>query len=163
MMWAELSIQIVAFLLFFFLLKRMAWKPLLTMLDDRRARIEEGFRHIAQGKADIERLKQELAKRLATIEDEARTKIQQAVLEGKRIAVEMQEESRAHAKAIITKSKETIDLELAKAKVTLRDQLVDMTVEAVERLLKQKLNAKTDEQLVTSILEELGQAERTRP
>lgn len=158
----ELAIQAVGFLVFFFILRQVAWKPLLTLLDERRSRIEEGFRQLDQQKLELERLQQDLMKRLATIDDEARTRIQQAIQEGKRIAMEIQEEARAQARGIIAKSKEMIELELAKAQVSLRDELVDMTVEAVERLLQQKCDPKTDEKLVAAILEELTQADSHR-
>jgi len=159
---AQILIQLAGFGLFVWLLARFAWTPLLTLLDERRRRIEEGFNQIAQGKTSLERLKQELNSRLAAIDDEARSRIQQTVLEGKRIAVEMQEEARAQAQAIIAKSKETIAMELAKANVSLRDELADMTIEAVERLLRQKLDAPSDERLVEDILQELSQPKPQR-
>ncbi|MBI3321145.1 MAG: F0F1 ATP synthase subunit B [Candidatus Omnitrophica bacterium] len=157
----ELSVQTVGFLLLYVILKRFAWRPLLGMLDQRRARIEEGLREIAQHKAELARLQHEYGQRLAKIEDEARTKIQQAILEGKRIAVEIQEQARAQASMIITKSKDTVELELAKAKVTLRDHVADMTIGAVERLLRQKLDPKTDRHLVEAALDDLEQLERS--
>ena len=149
--------QAVSFLVLLWLLKRFAWKPLLAVLDQRRARIEEEFRKIAQSKTEIARLQEEYGQRLAKIEDEARTKIQQAILEGKRIAIEVQEQARAQAQGVMTKAKETVELELAKAKVTLRDQVAAMTMEAVERVLQQKLDAKTDRHVVDTVLDELEQ------
>lgn len=153
----ELSVQVIGFLVLFVIMKRVAWRPLLALLDERRAKIEEEFRTIAERQAEVTRLQEEYGRRIATIEEEARTKIQQAILEGKRIAVEVQEEARAQANAIITKSKETVELELAKARVTLRDQLAGMTMDAVERILHEKLDAPKDRQLVDSVLTELEQ------
>ena len=150
--------QSLSFLLLLWVLRRFAWRPLLTLLDARRARIEEDLRQIAKSKDDVARLQAEYAQKLAQIHDEARVKIQEAVLDGKRIAIEVQEQARAQANAILTKSKETVELELAKAKVTLRDQVAGMTVEAVEKILRQKLDLKTDRQLVEAILEELEQS-----
>ena len=147
--------QALSFILLVLILKRFAWRPLLTMLDQRRAHIEEELRQVARSQADLARLQEDYSKRLAKIEEEARTKIQQAILEGKRIAVEIQEQAREQASALMTKSKDTIELELAKAKVTLRDQVAGMTVEAVERVLRQKLDAKTDRHLVDAVLDEL--------
>ena len=95
------------------------------------------------------------SRRLAAIEEEARTKIQQAILEGKRIAGEIQEQAREQGSAILAKSKEAVELELAKALVTLRDQVAQMIVEAVERVLRGKLDATADRHLVDGILEEL--------
>ena len=154
--------QAISFIVLLWLLRRFAWRPLLTILDERRRHIETTLQDVASKKTELERLQADYAKRLAKIDDEARVKIQQAVLEGKRIAIEVQEDARAQAQAILAKSKETVELELAKAKVTLRDQLADMTVEAVERILRQKLDAKTDRALVESALDELERG-RVRP
>ena len=151
----ELIVQAIGFLLLFVILKRVAWRPLLALLDQRRARIEEDLRQVAQQKAEMERLQAEYRQRLAAIEEEARVKIQQAILEGKRIAAEIQEQARSQGAAILTKSKETIELELAKAKVTLRDEIAAMTLEALERVLRQKLDPKADRELVETVLAQL--------
>ena len=147
--------QALSFFLLVVILKRFAWKPLLSILDQRRARIEEELRQVAQSKADLARLQEDYSKRLAGIEEEARAKIQQSILEGKRMSVEIQEQARAQGYALLNKAKETIELEIAKAKVTLRDQMVALTIEALERTLRRKIDEKTDRHLVETVLEEL--------
>lgn len=148
----------VGFLLLVALLKRPFWGALLRILDERRTRIEQDLQEASRQRQEMEQLKQMLGRRLDTIDAEARAKIQEAIRDGRRIATEIQEDARVQAQGILSKSKETIELELAKAKVTLRDELADMTMGAVERLLRGKLDAKTDQQLVASILDELGQS-----
>ena len=155
----ELSVQVVGFLLLFVIMRRIAWRPLLMILDQRRARIEEEFRRVAQTKNELARLQEDYGRRLSAIEDEARTKIQQAILDGKRIGGEIQEQAREQGAAILAKSKEAVELELAKARVTLRDQVAQMTLEAVERVLRGKLDAKADRHLVDQILDELERSE----
>ena len=147
--------QALSFLLLLWVLRRFAWRPLLSLLDQRRSRIEEELRQVAQSRAELARLQEDYGRRLAAIEEEARTKLQQAILEGKRISVEIQEQARAQGSAILSKSKETVELELAKARVVLRDQVVQITMEAVERILRQKLDAKADRHLVDAVLDEL--------
>ena len=147
--------QAVNFLILLWLLRRFAWKPLLAILDQRRAHIEEEFSKIARANTEISRLQDEYGRRLAKIDEEARVKIQQAILEGKQIAIEVQEQAREQAQAVLTKAKETVELELAKARVTLRDQVAAMTMEALERVLRQKLDAKTDRHVVDAVLDEL--------
>ncbi len=151
----QIIAQALGFLLLLWVLKRFAWGPLLSVLDARRTRIEEALRRIEEGKQELLQLQQEYSRRLAKIDEETRDKIQQAVLDGKRIAGEIQEQARTQAHAIIEKSKETVELELAKAKVTLRDQLAEMTMEAVERILRQKVDARTDRSIVDAVLGEL--------
>ena len=147
--------QALSFLLLLWVLRRFAWRPILGILDQRRARIEEALRTIEQGRQELARLQAEYQTHLTQIDAEARMKIQQAVLEGKRIAAEIQEQARAQAQALLTKSQQAMALELAKAKVTLRDQVAEITLEAVERILRQKLDPTADLHLVTETLEEL--------
>ncbi|MGH2347871.1 MAG: F0F1 ATP synthase subunit B [bacterium] len=156
----QVASQAISFLLLLWFLRRFAWKPLLTVLDQRRARIEEELRQVAQSRAELVRLQEDYGRRLAAIEHEARTKIQQAIIEGKRISSEIQEQARQQGYEILTKSKEAVEMELAKARVTLRDQVAQMTVEAVERILRVKLDAKADRHLVDEMLDEL---ERNQP
>ena len=147
--------QSISFLLLLWLLRRFAWRPLLTLLDHRRAHIEDELRRVAESRAELARLQADYSQRLAKIEEEARSKIQQAILDGKRIAIEIQEQARAQGQAIMIKSKEAVDLELAKAKVMLRDHVAAMTMEATEKILRHKLDEKTDHQLVEAVLKEL--------
>jgi F-type H+-transporting ATPase subunit b len=147
--------QALSFLLLLWVLRRFAWRPLLAILDQRRARIEEELRAVAQRQGEVARLQAEYTKKLATIHEEARAKIQESILEGKRIALEIQEEARAQGRAILGKAKETVELELAKAKVTLRDEVAGMTMEALERILRRKLDAEADRALVEAVLGEL--------
>ena len=149
--------QAVTFVLLVVVLKRVAWKPVLGLLDARRAKIEGDLRDAERIKAEMTALQQDYAQRLATIDEEARAKIQQSIQDGRRIASEIQDEARAQAQAVLAKSQETIQLELAKAKVGLRNELADLTTEAVHRLLKEKVTSAHDEKLIGSILDELTQ------
>ena len=149
--------QAVSFLVLLWGLRRFAWKPLLGLLDQRRAQIEDELRKIAHGKEEVARIEAEYSRKLAQIHDEARVKVQEAILEGKRISTEIQEQARTQASAIISKSKETVDFELAKAKAVLRDQVAAMTMDAVERIIRSKLDEKTDRRLVDAVLDDLEQ------
>ncbi len=147
--------QAFSFLLLLWVLRRFAWGPLLAMLDERRARIERSFQEASKRQDELTRLQEDYSRRIAAIESEARAKIQESIKEGKRVALEIQEQARAQGAALITKSKETVELELAKAKITLRDQMVALTTDAVERILREKLDAEKDRRLVEAVLDEL--------
>ena len=148
--------QAVSFALLVWLLRAFAWGPLLKILDERKRAIAEGYAGVDRAKAHVAQLDAELKQRLAAIEDEARAKIQEAVRDGKRVAQEIQDDARAQSKQILAKAEETIGLEIAKAKVALRDELADITVDAAERLLRQKMDAAADRHLVASLIDELG-------
>ena len=151
----EILTQAFGFILLVLVLKKLAWIPLLELLDERRHKIQEGFSQIEQAKKDVEKLKADYEHAKTHIEEEAHEKLQQAIDEGKKIARELQETARKEARAVLEKAKENITLEMAKAKVTLRQEIVDLTLGATEKLIQEKLDETKDKELVLDFIEEL--------
>ena len=151
----EILTQAGAFILLVWVLKRLAWKPLLALLEERRNKIQASFEEIEQKKKELEKSKAEYERACAHIEEEARQKLQQAIDEGKRVARELQEGSRREARAILEKAQEDIALEVTKAKVTLRNEIADLTLQATEHLLEEKLDETKDKEIVLDFIEDL--------
>lgn len=153
----EVFVQLLAFVIIFLFLKSKVWKPVLTLLETRRNKIENGFKEIDQTKQDLAKLKADYDEKLHRIEEEARAKMEQVVQEGKKLARQVQDEARGQAKEILEKSKEDIRIETAKARVQLRQEIAGLAFSATERIIKEKLTDKKDEQMVVDFIKELEQ------
>jgi len=153
----QILTQAIGFLVLLFILKKIAWKPLLSLLDERREKISSEFRNIEQTKSELSRLEQDYKARLAEIEAQARQKIQEAIAEGQRIAVEVQEKAREEGKNILNKAKDNIELEIAKARVELRNQVASLAIRAAEKVIKEELSEERHKRLVTEFIDEAGQ------
>ena len=151
----EILTQAVAFILLVWVLKKMAWKPLLSLLDERRRKIQASFEEIELTKKELEKLKADYERAHSHIEEEARQKLQHAIDEGKRVSRELQESSRREARTVLEKAKEDIALEIAKAKITLRNEIADLTLQATERLIQEKLDETKDKEIVLNFIEDL--------
>ena len=152
----EVIVQITAFLIVLFTLKKFAWGPLLGALEARRARIQSEFDKIEETKKEIASLKADYAVRMQKIEDEARAKIQEAVDEGHRVAREMQEKARLESQASFDKAKENIELEAAKARIALRKDIADLALSVSEKILKEKMTSSKEQQdKILNIIEDL--------
>ena len=152
--WQEVLTHALGFAILVWVLRRFAWRPVFQLLDARRDRIAQEFRQIAQTKTQLETLQREYQARLAQIETEARAKIQDAINEGRRVAGEMQEQAREQAARTLAQTRISIQLEIDKAKLALRDGVAQLTLETTEKLLAQKLDAAKDEALVLRFLDE---------
>lgn len=152
----EILIQLIGFAVFFWILKSFAWKPILNVLDARRAKIEKGFREIDETRRELDQLKKDYEARLTKIEDEARLKIQEAVSEGKGIAQEVREKAREEANQILLKAKENINLEVAKAQVELKSKIVGLALAAAEQVLKHELDEARHKEVVGEFIDELS-------
>jgi len=151
----EIVAQIISFLLLMTLLRIFAWKKLLKLLDDRRARIASEFKKIEDAKAALEKMRSDYDKKLADIEAGSRAMIQEAVNEGKKVSQEIKEAARQEARTILDKAQENIENELSKAKQELKQKVVELTLGTTEKLLKEKLTEERDKKLASDFLDEL--------
>ncbi len=152
----QILTQAIGFLVLLFILKKIAWKPLLSLLDERREKITSEFQTIERTKSELSRLEQDYKARLAEIDAQARQKIQEAISEGQRIAVDVQEKAREEAKNILNKAKENIELEVAKARVELRNQVASLAIKAAEKVIREELSEERHKRLVTEFIDEAG-------
>lgn len=153
---SQILTQLLAFLIFAWIMKRFAWRPILRLLDERRERITGEFERIENTKAEAERLRAEYEERLRRIEQEARERIQEAVNEGRRVAHEIREQARSEARAITEKAKENIQIEVDKARIQLKEDMIRMTLEALERVLREKVSREQHDRLIAYFTENVG-------
>ncbi|MCX8035747.1 MAG: F0F1 ATP synthase subunit B [Candidatus Sumerlaeia bacterium] len=153
---SQILTQLVAFLIFLAIMKKYAWGPILRLLDERRERIAGEFQRIESTKAETERLRAEYEARLRTIEQEARERIQEAVSEGRRVAQEIREKAHSEARAITAKAKANIELEIEKARVQLKEDMIRMTMAALERVLRETVSREQHDRLIAQFIERAG-------
>ncbi len=157
----EILTQALSFAILFWILKKLAWKPVLDLLETRRHKISSSFEEIEKTKAELSGLKTEYDRKLARIEEEARGKLQEMIQEGKKVSREIQDSARNQAKEILEKSKEDIELEAKKARVVLRKEMAALVFQATEKLVKEKLSQKKDEELILEFIKELEESKES--
>ena len=148
----------IGFLIVVFLLAKFAWRPMLSMMEERREKIASEFREIEFQKKDLEKQREEYEEKVKRIEQERREKLLEGVNEGQRIAGELKAKAQAEAKEIITKAREESAREIIKAKAQLKKDMVDITMSAAEKMLREKLTDERDRKLIGDFIEEVERA-----
>lgn len=156
--WGLIVTQIIGFLLAVWILKAFAWKPLLKMLDDRKQKIIGDINEAENIKSDAGKVLDEYQAKLRDIETEARSKIQEAVSDGNRIASEIREQAREESRQILTKSREELARDVAKARVQLRDDMADMAIRAAEKIISTELDDSEQKRILDDFLREVDRA-----
>lgn len=154
----QILTQIAGFLVLLALLKAFFWKPILSLLDERKNKIASEFKNIEDTKTEMAKLKAEYEARLILIEETAHQKRKEALEEGKRIGAELKAKAEAQAEQIIVSARENIAQELSQAKQELKAQIVDLVLRATESVILEKLTAAHDKKIVEDFLEKIDQA-----
>lgn len=127
--WSHLIAQIISFSIVCILLQRFAYKPVLKMLEQRR-------QQIAQGQANAEQIKAELARteqRRKEILDQANTQAGKLIEEGRAAAARVQEDETrkaiAGAEQIIVKAQQAATQERTRMLAQLKSEFGRLIVE----------------------------------
>ncbi len=147
--------HIIGFVIAVLILKRFAWGPILQLLEERREKIRGEFDRIDAVKREVAGLREQYEAQLRDIELQRRAKIQEGVVEGRRVGAEIQELARTEAHGILVRSREETAAERDRAQVALRNDMVDMVIKATERLLKERLDTEEHRRLVREYLADL--------
>lgn len=154
---ALLATNVVAFLIFFFILRKYAWGPLLAMLDARRDKIQSDFDAAETELQNAESLRAEFDAKMAEIKEIQRVKVQEAVKTGEGIAADLEKNARDKAAQFTDKAEADLDREVRAARLDLRANTVDMAIQAAEMVVQEKLDDAKHRQMVEEFITRLGE------
>lgn len=145
--------QVLIFVCLIFLLRKFAWKPILTAVNER----EEGIRSALQSAENARNEMQALQADNQRILQEARIERDNMLKEAREMKEKMIADSKAEAQAVgqkmIEQAKAAIESEKQAAMADLKAQVSSLSVDIAEKLLKDELSNKdAQEKLVEKML-----------
>jgi F-type H+-transporting ATPase subunit b len=152
----QILTTLVAFAIFFFILKKYFWGPMQQTIEARQSKIKGEFDRIESMQKQVDALQADYSKRMADIEAEARQHMQEAIAEGRKIAEQIAAQARTDAEALQQKNLQTLALEMDKARAELKQEVVKMTLAATEKIIRQQMNEPRQREQVSQFVEELA-------
>ena len=149
----------VVFLALLAILWKFAWGPILRSVEEREDTIQSALDQAAENQARAEELAEEQRQLLA----EARRQSQEIIAEGReageRVRKELEEKAREQSQAMIERARREIEREKDAALDELRRESVELALAAASKLLKKRVDAEQDRDLVLGYLDDLGEGE----
>jgi F-type H+-transporting ATPase subunit b len=146
--------QLVIFLLVLFILYRLAWGPLLKILNERRARIAQGVEATQKALQELAAAEKERQAKLEEARREAQAMLDRITKQAEDLRKELEAKAREQAEALIAKARAEIQQERQKAVQDLRSQVADLAVMAAGRIIGESLDAKKHRELIERAIEE---------
>jgi F-type H+-transporting ATPase subunit b len=152
---------IVVFVILLFLLKKVAWGPLLNALEARQERIQKSLDDAQKAQQELERLNRESADILKKAHAEADSIISKSYSEAEKLKDEMKQKAREEAEVIIRDARSQIETETGKALRQIRGEIADMSVMIASKLIQRNFTKEDNAELIEETLKQI-EAE-TRP
>jgi F-type H+-transporting ATPase subunit b len=147
--------QTVVFLIVLFLLSKYAWKPILSGLKERETSIESALEAATQARQEMANLKA----RNESLLDETRAErdriLKLAQVSSENIIQEAKEKAQTEASRILLEAQQTIRNERQAAVADMKREIVSLSVEIAEKLLRKQLKDEVSQKsLVNEMVEE---------
>ena len=131
--WIFLS-QVISFVIVALLLKQLAYKPILRVLEERRQRIAEGLLNAEKIKQQLAEAEQRYQEILAKGNSEAQKMIDEARASAGVIAERKEQEAIASAEQILAKAREASALEHERTMSQLKRELGRLVVDTTAKV-----------------------------
>ncbi len=149
-------VQVVGFLILLWLLNKFAYKPIFGILDERQNNIQSVYDQLDRDREAMEETKRLYESRLAGIEAEAREQIQAALKEAQELRNGIVSDAQKQAQTIIEKSRADADRERQRAFLSMRQEIVDLAIEAASKVVEESLNEARHQALVNDFINVVG-------
>ena len=136
----------IIFLAFFFLLKKLAWKPILNAVKEREDSINDALLSAEKARLEMQNLKSDNERILKEARAERDTILKDAREIREKLIAESKEEALKQSAKLIEQAKFTIENEKQAAIVELKNQVAELSISIAEKVIKEELSSK-DRQL----------------
>ena len=138
---ATLIGQSITFLIFVWFCMKYVWPPLMTALEERKARIADGLAAAERGQKDLELAQARVSDNLKESKQQAQDIINQAQKRANEIVDEAKDIARDEAEKIKAAASSDIEQQINSAREQLRKEVSAIALAGAETILKREVNA----------------------
>jgi len=131
----------LVFIILLVLLKKFAWKPMLTAVNEREQSIKDSIELAEKTKVEMETLKSQNEDLLKEARIERDKMIKEATDTAKKLVEEAREEGKTQQAKIVADAQKVINAEKAAAISELKTQVASLSLEIAEKVIKGELSS----------------------
>ena len=163
----QLLIQLIAFIVFIWLLWKFAVGPIVNVLDQRQHRISESMAAAERMQAELRSTQARNEEVLLEARREAQDILSTARTNGEQMLSRAREEANTQAETYLARAEETLRQESEQARQVLRREVADLAVMAAGRIIRKELDPGAQTQLIEDTLADASRVStngtRSRP
>ncbi len=137
---------LIAFLTVFFILKKFAWKPILSSLKERETGIADAIATADKVKAEMAQLKNENEAMMAKAREERGVMIREAKETGDKMIADAKEKAKSEYDRIVSEAQQAIQQQKNAALTDVKNQVGALVIEVAEKVLRKELSNKAEQE-----------------
>lgn len=145
----------VVFLLLLLVLRKFAWGPITTALEDRERTIDESIQRAEIALAEAKQIQADNEKARREAEQDAQRIMKETREQAERLRTEEVQKTREKIQQMREQAEAEIEREKEGALTELRAEVANLAIQAAEKILQENLDASRQHRLVENFLDDL--------
>jgi F-type H+-transporting ATPase subunit b len=148
--------MLISFGIIFFILKKFAWKPILSMLSDRERFIQDALDSATRAKEEMAALNADNERILIQARSERDNILKEAREIKDKMIADAKDKASKEADKLVAIARENINNEKMAAITELKNQVAHLSIEIAEKILRQELKEKDKQKaVINNLLQEI--------
>ena len=149
------SFQLINFAIVGMILWFLILKPLTSKLAERQKKIEDSLDNAERVEKNLRESEKKYQNKIDEAKVEANRMVEKAVGEAEIAGNQMKDKAREEIEGLVKQAKKNIEIEKQEMLDGLKKQTADLIVLALEKVLNEKMNDKTDRKMIDEVLGKL--------
>lgn len=145
----------ITFIALLLILKKIAWKPILSALDQRENAIKESLEKAEKAKEEAQKILYENHANLAKAEEESKKIIEQGRIYAEKLKDQMMKDSKDQAQKLLSEATAEIDRKKDEAFSELKSQIAELVVQATEKVLGETVDKNVHKKIADKYINEI--------
>ena len=145
---------LITFLVLLFILKKFAWKPILSAVSEREQGIRDALASAVEARKEMENLQADNERILKEARVEREAMLKEARELKNKMIDDAKQDAKLEASKLITQAQAAIEAEKKATIADLRSQVAKISISIAEKVVREELsNTEKQEKLVESMLD----------
>lgn len=154
--WQMVVIELISVILLFLFLRRFAFPSIIKAMKDRAHRIQSDLDTAEATRREAEELKARLEQEVKEIKVQAEQTLARAIKEAQAEKRSILEDSHRESKRILAEAEAEIIRQRDAMMKAVRQQVVELSMDVAERVIRERLTQEADRQLVNDFIDRIG-------
>ena len=143
-----MAAQVVNFIVLLFIFKKLLYKPILKVLDERKKKIEESLKNAEEIEAKLQETNEKIDKMLAKALDEGQKIREESKKEASVYLEDVKQNASKLSQEIIKKGEEALRVEKEKMQTELRVEFSEIVAAALQKVTGKVLSKKDQKDMI---------------
>lgn len=146
---------IITFVILLFILKKVAWKPILFALDQREAAIKDSLEKAEKAQEEARKVLEENKANIQKAEEESKKIINQSREYAEKLKEQMLQEGKEQSKKIVEDATTEIERKKEAAFEELKTHVAEIAIQAAEKIMNANLNKDAQKKIADKFIGEI--------